>query len=425
MKLSLLMAAISSSFLVACGGGSDSTISDVSSSDTTLSTGIFVDSAVSGIDYKTATREGTTNERGEFKYLDGEEITFSIGDLVFPSATAKDKITPLDLAGTTEIDDPKVVNMVRLLLSLDQDDNPNNGISITNTAKSSATVVDFAKPTAEFASDAIELIKNGGQDISRDELVTVNYAQTHFQETINDITTDNAVGMFKLTDGEQDYEGIINLYPDGTYLLVEYNKNIESTVDQGFEFGKLHLSNGVFNPVMILDKNGTDGLSHGAFTDVVITNTQISMTKTEQPDEVYTIVTDRVLFDDPIQGSWTSKGGEMSFNFLPNGSYYLVQVTDLEEVENGGLDDEDIGIEVGTYTYENGLLDLSRPIVETSAGSLLQDDDAQKSLIKFTTSQVSADGNTLTLTVDFDGTLEIVTFTRNGSLSQNIKFEAE
>lgn len=425
MKLSLLMAAISSTFLIACGGDSTGGGSGDGGNNTTISTGVFVDSAVGGIDYKTDTQEGTTNEKGEFKYVAGEDITFSIGDLVFPSATAGDKITPLDLAGSTDIDDPKVLNIVRLLLSLDQDGNSDNGIFITETAKSSATVVDFGQSTKEFAIDAIGLVKNGGQDTPIDELVTIDYAQTHFQETINEITTENAVGMFNLTDGKQDYEGIINMYPDGTYLLVEYNKDNEDTADKGFEFGKLGLSNGKFNPVMILDRNGTDGLSDGTFTDVVITNTQISMTKTEQqPDEVYTIVTDRVIFNAPIQGSWTSQYGEMSFNFLPNGDYYLVQVTSLDEIEeDGGIDDGDIGIEVGTYTYENGLLDLSSPFIETSAGALLQDDDAQKSLIKFTASQVSADGNTLTLTVDFDGTLEVVTFTRNGSLSQNIVFD--
>ena len=60
--------------LAACGGGSGSTGAAVEN------TGTFIDSPVSGINYQTETQTGTTGEAGDFLYLDGESITFSIGE---------------------------------------------------------------------------------------------------------------------------------------------------------------------------------------------------------------------------------------------------------------------------------------------------------------------------------------------------------
>jgi hypothetical protein len=54
------------SILVACGGGSDAPSAPL------VSTGVFIDSPVSGISYKTASQSGVTNDKGEFKYISGQ-----------------------------------------------------------------------------------------------------------------------------------------------------------------------------------------------------------------------------------------------------------------------------------------------------------------------------------------------------------------
>lgn len=131
--------AILASILVACGGGGGS-------SNPTVLTGIFLDSAVSGIAYRTATQSGTTNAQGEFKYLAGEQVLFSVGNIGLPTAAGASVITPLTLANTQHTRDKTVINILVFLQSLDQDGDPSNGISIPGNAASLATAnLDFAR----------------------------------------------------------------------------------------------------------------------------------------------------------------------------------------------------------------------------------------------------------------------------------------
>ncbi|MFB3105189.1 MAG: hypothetical protein ACE1ZA_09680, partial [Pseudomonadales bacterium] len=131
--------------LVACGGGSGTPSGPI------VLTGVFSDSAVGGLSYATATQSGLTNAAGEFTYLAGEIITFSIGGTVIGEpVTATGAMTPLDLVpGAPLIStllearnvsrDPdsaesralnRFVNIIVFLQSLDEDANPDNGITI-------------------------------------------------------------------------------------------------------------------------------------------------------------------------------------------------------------------------------------------------------------------------------------------------------
>jgi hypothetical protein len=77
--------------LTSCGGsgGSDSTTATATATETeTVSTGVFIDSAVEGLQYETSTQSGTTNSLGEYDYLAGETVTFSIGGIVLGSTIA-------------------------------------------------------------------------------------------------------------------------------------------------------------------------------------------------------------------------------------------------------------------------------------------------------------------------------------------------
>ena len=66
-------------FLSACGGGSSG---DSGTSGEVLQ-GIFVDSAVVGVDYQTSpgNLSDVTGEGGTFNYKSGDEVTFSIGGI--------------------------------------------------------------------------------------------------------------------------------------------------------------------------------------------------------------------------------------------------------------------------------------------------------------------------------------------------------
>ena len=173
MKIKALI--LSSVVLLAnCGGGG-------SDSPSTL-TGVFIDSPVINIGYRTATQNGDTNSRGEFKYLAGETVNFFIGDLEFPPVLAAEVLTPLDMADTDDVAHHMVINIIRLLQSLDKDGDPDNGINITQTAKDNAVFLNFDLSVEGFeAQIGIDLfIANGGQDTAQSDLVDTVLALVHF-----------------------------------------------------------------------------------------------------------------------------------------------------------------------------------------------------------------------------------------------------
>ncbi|MBL4798605.1 MAG: hypothetical protein JKY50_14400 [Oleispira sp.] len=168
--------------LSACGGGS----SDGSSGGPVQQTGVFIDSEVINVGYRTATLNGVTDNLGQYQYIEGEKVTFFIGELEFPEVTATPVVTPLVMANTKNIDDPTVVNIIRLLQTLDKDGNPSNGITITEEAADVAEAVNFEVSVAEFeiSPAATYLIANAGQDVTVVEFVDTQVAISHFEETL-------------------------------------------------------------------------------------------------------------------------------------------------------------------------------------------------------------------------------------------------
>jgi para-nitrobenzyl esterase len=101
------------------------------SKSTDPSTGIFVDSPVAGLNYSTPTTSGTTNVNGNFGFYGSETVTFSIGALALGSSPGKATVTPSDIvSGATGVTDQRVSNIGRLLQTLDEDGDLNNGIKI-------------------------------------------------------------------------------------------------------------------------------------------------------------------------------------------------------------------------------------------------------------------------------------------------------
>lgn len=117
---------IALTMLAGCFSGSGS-----SSGSGELSQGVFIDSAVSGLSFITDSQQGRTDNSGTFNYRPGESVSFSIGGIQLGSATGQDVITPLELVSEADAADAAIVNMARLLQSLDTDGNLLNGIQIS------------------------------------------------------------------------------------------------------------------------------------------------------------------------------------------------------------------------------------------------------------------------------------------------------
>ncbi len=151
MKRFKLLAAYLTLFaMYGCGSG-DSSI-EQHLQVTPPSKGIFTDSPVAGVSYKTASLNGITDTNGEFQYYPGETVTFSIGDVILGSSPASSKITPIDLGSSFNDTNPRTINIARLLQSLDHDGNHDNGILITpeTRAEMAGKSIDFAKNVADF-----------------------------------------------------------------------------------------------------------------------------------------------------------------------------------------------------------------------------------------------------------------------------------
>ncbi|MDF1822645.1 MAG: hypothetical protein P1U64_13770 [Alcanivoracaceae bacterium] len=155
--------------LAACGGDSSS---DVVAPSSKSETGVFTDSAVAGIYYETETRSGYTNALGEYKYQEGETVTFSIGGTPLPPVPATGRVTPADM--TVDGQPDTVTNILRLLQTLDDDGNPDNGITITETTHADFTGVelDVTGAAATFEGEA--------QTAIGETLVSAADAEAHF-----------------------------------------------------------------------------------------------------------------------------------------------------------------------------------------------------------------------------------------------------
>ena len=175
-----LVLAASVLMLSACGGGGGSENPTV---PPTPSTGVFVDSPVAGLHYQTPTRSGTTNSVGEYDYLPGEMVTFSIGGISLGSALGGPVVSPLTLvSGATDATDPVVTNIVRLLMSLDDDGDPSNGIAISAATVTAATGISIDFTSADLAADTgmVSLLAA----LPAVTLVDAPAAQSHFSTTL-------------------------------------------------------------------------------------------------------------------------------------------------------------------------------------------------------------------------------------------------
>ncbi|WP_193771107.1 putative Ig domain-containing protein [Candidatus Magnetaquicoccus inordinatus] len=166
--------------------------------------GVFLDSAVAGIRYQTATLSGITDANGGFSFKEGETVTFSIGGIVIGSANMRSSksglpiVTPTLLAeaasASEEVRYNVATNMIRLLQTLDSDGDPGNGISIQISEESMKAALgteklDLSRSVSEFEqqiegnSALVQLLKESTA-ASEGQLVAEEKAWQHYQQTL-------------------------------------------------------------------------------------------------------------------------------------------------------------------------------------------------------------------------------------------------
>lgn len=186
--------------LTACGsGGSSSNSTPAKPPAIQTAQGVFLDSAVEGLGYRSGTLTGFTDNTGAFQYEVGETVTFSIGDIVIGTATGADTIMPLELvASATDATDPMVINIARFLQTLDDDGDPDNGITILVSVRDLAAdlTINFDQSIEAFTDDGevqtaittLTTVTNAGARM----LVTAAAAQAHLNNTLQLLSGDDS-----------------------------------------------------------------------------------------------------------------------------------------------------------------------------------------------------------------------------------------
>jgi len=194
----LLFFMIAISFLNGCGGGGG-----VAAPSEPLLEGVFIDSPVEGLEYETPTRTGMTDEDGTFHYYAGEMMRFYIGDIELGEAPAKSVMTPIDLVeGATDENHPAVINMARLLQTMDEDMDPENGITITEIMSNAMIdhMIDFNMDPDQFEYDLNVMsmmitMNEVDQSGYTRMMVSTEDALDHFSESMNSMMNDGSMMM--------------------------------------------------------------------------------------------------------------------------------------------------------------------------------------------------------------------------------------
>lgn len=176
--------------LAACGGGGSS--SDTKAPVKPLeppetAQGVFLDSPVEGLGYSSGELSGVTDSGGVFQYEVGKPVTFSIGGIVIGTANGAGIITPLDLvASASDTSNSVVINIARFLQTLDDDGDPGNGITVSETARAVAEneAINFNQTVTAFEDDGNVQSVVGTLTSGARMLITAAAAKAHLDATL-------------------------------------------------------------------------------------------------------------------------------------------------------------------------------------------------------------------------------------------------
>ena len=255
--------------LTACGGSSSS-----SSSNSSTLTGQFLDSPVANIGYRTATQTGTTNDNGEYLYRSGERVRFFIGDVDLPEVPAAETVTPLEMAQQSDpnadVEHRVAVNIARLLQSLDDDDDPDNGINIPSEALAAAlalgsAVIDFDEETTAFEgrSNVLDLVRNAHPGQNR-SLKTREQAIEHFREQLGGRGRAPYTGMWIIEETANRLSILILLETSRDQGVFYQGEVGDSNTDDGLEYGTYRVENNQLFYERERDTNGEAGYQFSA-----------------------------------------------------------------------------------------------------------------------------------------------------------------
>ncbi|QDL53165.1 cyanophycinase [Rhodoferax aquaticus] len=189
MQKTFLFAAVALA-VTACGGGGGG---NTTTTSTSALTGQFIDAAVGNVDYETSSGlRGTTDANGNFRYNPGDTVTFRIGGLTLGSGPASGTVTPLDMvAGATSVNDPEVIKLLQVLQTLDDDNDPSNGITISAAVRTAiGTTGRKLQDISDLNTAVVSLVQTALSPPGR-ALKSADAAKAHFADTLGKLEVNN------------------------------------------------------------------------------------------------------------------------------------------------------------------------------------------------------------------------------------------
>jgi len=228
--------------------------------------GRFLDSPVEGLSYESGSLSGVTTADGGFKYIAGSAVRFSLGSIVLGEGNGKSIMTPVDLvSGARDENNQTVTNICRFLLTLDDDADPDGGVTITNDVRTAASgkSVNFNQTPEAFGSDPnvtttvaeLTAITLAGQR----DLVAANDAQAHLRGTLLGIFSGAYSGRYDggdtgswtiTVDSEGTLSGVVHADDGDVYTVWG---DVRSSGDANFAEGGVSVCGGVFSGTITTD----------------------------------------------------------------------------------------------------------------------------------------------------------------------------
>jgi len=228
MKRYLLYSSVALALLSGCGGGGGGGTATTAAT-TTTNAGILLDANVSGAEYiGDQGSSGLTDPIGRFYYKNGEKITFKIGNLVIGETIVQDGIiTPLSLAESSDINDPKVIQIAKILLAIDSDQDPTNGIQIPSDIRQTLA----NKPPLKLDDEEIDPdLLAAYLEIDPTQLPDDDYVKQHIQDTLQYISEHKDDIDESLKEHEDEYDenddddyDVEPIVSNGDYQLLAWN----------------------------------------------------------------------------------------------------------------------------------------------------------------------------------------------------------
>jgi hypothetical protein len=324
--------------LTACGGGGGGGNAGGGSIASVEKTGVFSDSPVAGISYKTETLSGVTNAKGQFEYLPGETVTFSIGDITLPPVPAESMVTPLDMANTTATPDQTLVNILRFLQTLDTDgDLTTIDIDSSIGAAASDVALDFTLSISDFETQVADFLKDAVGD---PDLVDEDGAIAHFEGVLSGTVL---IGAWTVNGGSD-----VLVFLDKSRYMIGHSNNIHSDTFSGSpvisttrnsipfdavmpvsaEYGTYtwDSSSGAFSVKVLDDSDGVGGLSDaGRELSITVEGDQLTLMDPVHGDTTF----NKVPSNGGIVGAWRHNYDSVVI-FLDDGTYYVIHANNTE-----------------------------------------------------------------------------------------------